>query len=127
MPTFDTTEKLEKLYLPSTESLPEADRAYVVIDVAPLKTGDVLGFKDGMAELEMATTLLTERIKEWNYTTENGDSIPITSETVKLLHLDDFTFLQSKVMQSATNLSDTEKKTSLSTSSPSGKIEVQTQ
>jgi len=113
MPVLKTSEQIKKFFLPSTKDLPETDenKAWVVMDISSLKAGDMMGVGSKSGEAEIALVLLHHRIKDWNYTDESGAKLPINSDTVRLLDMDDFTYLSDQLDMSVDSLSDTEKKT----------------
>jgi hypothetical protein len=116
-----STEKLEKLFLPSTEKAAnEEDKAWVVMDVSPLLTGDTAAVESDAKNAGEATMyMLAARIKEWNFTEQDGTPIDVNFESMKRLQLTDFTFLQNKLETGEGALTDDEKKESSATLSPS--------
>lgn len=126
MPTFTTVEDLKKFYLPSTEGLTnEEDKAWVVMDVAPLKIGDLSAIDRQMVQGEISIAVIISRLREWNYTDAQGNLLPINEENGYLLKMDDFRFLQSKIRDEE-EIADVEKKTLSATSSPSVTASSQT-
>lgn len=115
-----TQEKLEKIYLPSTEKDPvEENRGWVVMDVSPLLAGDADAVESGTKSGAAATRqMLAKRIKEWNYTQADGTPIDITAENLRFFNMEDFGFLQEKIEKGQEALTDEEKKESSSTSLP---------
>lgn len=94
MPTLKKNEeKIERLYLPSTEKLPEEEKAFVDMDVRPVQTGDIEDVNPELSQISISIEMLTERIKGWNFTDEAGAAVPVSIETVKLLDVEDFIFL----------------------------------
>lgn len=118
----ESVEKLEKLYLPTSEKAPnEEDRAWVVMDVSPLLTGDADAVEQDAKNAGQATRyMLANRIKEWNFTEADGTPIEISYESLKRMELTDFSFLQGKIEDGEGALTDDEKKASSSMSSPTG-------
>ena len=126
MPQLKNFEKKEQIYLPSTKDEPNTeDRAWVVMDVSPVKTGDVAIYDDGMKRGEYQVMVVANRIKEWNYTDASGEPVPINFDTVTQLDTDDFKYLQTLIESEPATLSTDEKKSSSDTSSPQGTITVQ--
>ena len=118
MPLLGNAEKLEKIVLPSTSSLPQDQQAWVVMDVSANKAGDYYNV-DSMTAGHMTFAVLQERIREWNYQDAQGQTVPITVENLKRLNRDDFAFLQTKISDGTSEkMSDDQKKTSSDTSSP---------
>lgn len=123
-----STEKLEKIFLPSTEKAAEDEKAWVVMDISPMLTGDTEAVEQDAKNAGQATMyMLAARIKEWNFTELDGTPIDITYDAMKRMQLSDFGFLQKKLETGEGALTEDEKKASSSTLSPSatdGKIPV---
>lgn len=111
MPILQAESKVERFYLPSTEALPEAEKAFVDMEVGKLTTGDIINVDPKAAEVEIGVMMLTARIKGWNFTDTEGNALEVTSETVKMLDVEDFGFLAQKISQDFNNISTEEKKT----------------
>lgn len=112
MPVLQNEEKIERFYLPSTKHLPEAEQAFVDLDIGELKTGDMIGVDPTAGEVEIGIRMLAARIKGWNFTDANGTDLEVNFENVQRLSMDDFTFLADKIPQGNTApLTITEKKT----------------
>jgi hypothetical protein len=54
--------------------------------------------------------LLTNRIKEWNFTSETGESLAITFDNVRHLDIKDFSFLAEQIPNDVEGLTVPEKK-----------------
>ena len=111
MPVLQAESKVERFYLPSTENAPEADKAFVDMEVGKLTTGDIVNVDPKSAEVEIGVNMLASRIKGWNFTDVEGNPLPVTTEAVKLLDVEDFGFLAGKLSQDFKGLDPTEKKT----------------
>jgi hypothetical protein len=120
MPILHMKKVPKKCELPSTANAPESERLWVVLDVSPLRIGDTYGFNTDMTQAQMGVSLLLQRIMEWNYTDEQGQAIPITTDTISWLAPDDVNFLRTKLDEasSQTGLTDEAKKELPSTSLP---------
>jgi hypothetical protein len=93
-----TSEQLEKMFLPTSESLPESEKEWVVMDVSPLRGGDlesVTSFDDDNV-LKFYGQIVSGRIREWNVT-DNGVVADITPDNVKRLPFEDLAHLYSKI------------------------------
>lgn len=97
MPILKDQSKVERFYLPSTEKLPEEEKAFVDLDIGPVITGDVVGADLEAGEVKVGVQMLTDRIKGWNYTNESGEPLEINFDNVKLLDMDDFVFLAQQL------------------------------
>jgi hypothetical protein len=106
-------ENRKQFYLPSTKELPLAQQAYIIVDVAPMLTGDILNpdLTDGdNVNMRMAKLFLA-RIKEWNLTLEDGTALPVSLESMALLQREDFVYLISQPFVAADQaLDDGQKK-----------------
>ena len=111
MPVLQKESKLERFYLPSTESLPEEEKAFVDMEIGKLTTEDIVNIDPKAPEMEVGLMMLTARIKGWNFTDEKGEALPVTLETVKMLDIEDFGFLAQKIPQDFKTLDTAEKKT----------------
>lgn len=128
MPVLQTNPELKKLYLPSFEEVAnEEDKGWVVMDISPRKAGDIAGVQRGMGEAKIGISMLVGRIKEWNFTDEQGVALEITLDTVMKLHMDDFYFLQKQLVEVPEEISTEEKKTSNPTSQHSETTEIPVQ
>lgn len=124
MPVLQVAEKLKQLTLPSTKDEPEQDRAWVVMDVSPAKAGDAYNVNEALAG-RATFAMMLGRIREWNYTDEKGQPVPINTETLKRLNAHDFSWLQDQIEDgSEKSLTDDEKKVSSVTSPPSETAEA---
>lgn len=111
MPVLKDKSEIKRVYLPSTESLPEEQKAFVDMEVGPMTTADIVGLDTNAGEVEMGVRMLAARIKGWNFTDEAGNEIEINFDNVKKLDIEDFTFLAEKLPQNINTLSAAEKKT----------------
>jgi hypothetical protein len=131
-----------KFYLPSTKEaeavddagnvttvpVPEDQQGWVVMEVGPMISGDMVGFDPETTSDSIAITfaLLANRIKEWNYgyTDPEGKEhmLPITIENVKKLDYRDYTYLMQEVTgdtpETSGKLTEAQKKTLSNVSSP---------
>lgn len=104
--------KLERYYLPSSKELPEAEQAFVDMEVGKLTAGDIIGVDPKASETESAIRMLANRIKGWNFTDSEGQELEINFENVSKLDMDDFTFLAEKIdFDTVSGLDTAEKKT----------------
>lgn len=124
-------ENLKKFYMPSTafvrdaageivkdaegkaQATPVEDQAFVVLDVSPTITNDILN--PDLSDLDNTNLrlakLLLARIREWNYTFESGEQLPITLDSLKLLQREDFQYLcQQPFATPGKTLGDDQKK-----------------
>lgn len=114
------TDKVKKVFLPSTENEPnEEDRAWVVVK-EKLLLRDLVALSDGANDTENALNGLASYIKDWNFTKDDGTKEDINAESVGRLEAVDFNFLAGE-MKAVTDsvkgaLSIEEKKDSTSTS-----------
>lgn len=123
MPTLQE-ERLERVDLPAIPGAPESDGAWVVIDTSALRAGDTSLLDNGITGGQYSLGMLSNRIKEWNFTDAAGAVLPITYENVYKLHVDHYELLASKINNPSGELSVDEKKDSSPTSARS--IQVQT-
>lgn len=88
------TENRKQFYLPSTNHLPIEQQAYIIVDVAPMLTGDMINpdLKDGENINLRLAKLFLSRIKEWNLTV-SGQPLPVTLASMALLQREDFEYL----------------------------------
>jgi hypothetical protein len=125
MPQLGNEEINQQIILPSTLDLPEDQRAWVVMDVSPNKAGDYYNINN-MVVGHITFAVLLERIKDWNYQDAEGEKLPITLDTLKRLNAQDFQFLQEQIASGSDNkLDDTQKKTSLDSSSQAVNVPVE--
>lgn len=110
MPILQKEEIIDRFYLPSTENLPEADKAWVDMDISKLTTEDVTNMDSKASEISIGIGMLTGRIKGWNFTDANGVPLPVSEETVRLLDIEDFGFLSTKIPTGSKELDPEEKK-----------------
>lgn len=109
-------EKLEEYILPSG--------AKVKIDMSPSLTGDLLLYTDADNADARFMKWLVNRLKQWDFTEEDGSTVPINLTTIQRLPKADYGFLFGKHFEIAKNqisaqLDTAEKKSSSSTSTPS--------
>jgi hypothetical protein len=104
--------------LPSTESLQDGDpdKAVVTLDCGPRITADYIDAEAGMNQMRIYAVMLARRIKDWNF--KDGDeTVPITVDSIKRMQVEDITYLGTLIEgQEEKNLSNEQKKTSISTS-----------
>ena len=108
-------ENIQQFFLPSTENAPEADRAWVRLNLARISAADLLAITGGQgtSESNFMAALIANRILEWNFTDPSGQTLPITLETTSWLDPQDYAFIMSKlnsIAQAAGTLGDAEKK-----------------
>jgi hypothetical protein len=99
MPEMKSAKRVQRFYLPSTKDLPadSPDCAWVDFEVGPMNTSDIIGIDMKGDEIIAGVQMITNRIKDWNFTDSNGDKLDITFDTVKQLDLGDFAFLQEQI------------------------------
>ena len=107
----DKVKKTERFYLPSTDNLPEPEKAFVDMDVSPMITADIITLNTKGGEVEVGARMLAQRIEGWNFTDEAGNDVPVTFENIKRLDLGDFGFLADKLDTDIEGLPVAEKKT----------------
>lgn len=105
-------EKIDRIYLPSTEHLPEEQKAFVDMDTRPVQTADIEDVDPELSQISISVEMLAERIKGWNFTDESGNDLPVTVENIKLLEVSDFVHLGDIINKSSQKreLSTAEKK-----------------
>lgn len=89
--------KPQKFVLPSTAELPEADQAWVVLDVSPILTGDMIGMENIGGQIEISLSVLLNKITDWNYTEADGTTTPITLDNLKRLDVGDYMYLTAQL------------------------------
>lgn len=117
MPQFNNYADVQQLWLPSTADSPEEDKAWVTMDISPQKASDMLGFSTTMTEAEMGFSMIASRLKDWNYVDSQGEKLPININTLGLLKMEDFEFLQDSIKGQDIKL-DTDEKKDLPPTSP---------
>jgi hypothetical protein len=111
MPILKSAENVKRFYLPTTQNLPDdTEKAWVDLEVGSFTAGDVIGVDPDADRITAAVKMLTNRIKDWNFTNEAGEKAPITFESVKLLDIADFTFLAEQIPKDIEGLTVPEKK-----------------
>lgn len=112
---------IKRLYLPTTEHLPEDERAWVDVKDR-MQLGDMADASHGDTITEQGIISLSHYITAWNYTEADGSATPITTDTVRKLDYKDFLFLtdhyNTDINKAQEGLSDEEKKASTSISVP---------
>lgn len=113
MPVLNTKADILKLVLPSTKDLPEADQAWVELDVSYIKTNEIVGAGASTAQ-ELAYDIVASRIKSWNYTDEAGAPLAVSTDNVGAMDAGDYKFIESEIGKdrNATPITDDQKKTS---------------
>ena len=103
---------IKRLFLPTTATLPEADQAWVDMEVNPANVKDWLQTDPSGNLGKLSINILTDRIKNWNYTEEDGTAVPITADTIIRMGNTNLTFLAQQIeTSSSTTLTAEEKKT----------------
>lgn len=106
------SEKIERLYLPSTKDAPEEDKAWIDIDVGPFVTGDILALQDmNNPVIKVQAEILSRRIKDWNFTDADGSKTPIDYDSIARLEIPDFQFIVVELNKPS--VSDDEQKKTL--------------
>lgn len=119
MPQLASQGTTKKVVLPSTKDLAEPEQAWVVIQTGRILGGDTVNVDDPESQMGVALSILSGRIKEWNFTEADGKPTPITLDNVKRLELDDMNYLFGELdLKNAVSLSTEEKKSSLTSSEP---------
>lgn len=118
-------DKTEKLFLPSTKDLPEAERAWVVLRTH-LTLEDSVASSDEPTLEKAGKLILLRMLKEWNYTSADGKPIEISSETIGWLDKVDSDYLSNYIINlresQQEGLSDEEKKDSSASSTPASTV-----
>jgi hypothetical protein len=116
------TADIKQFYLPSTakdengNDVPTSEQAWVKMDVGEVTGGEVIEVvnEDGLTPGKVAINMLTERIKEWNFTTPDGQTEAITVANVRRMDAGDLGYLVQKLAGAAKlggqQLSDDQKK-----------------
>jgi bacillopeptidase F (M6 metalloprotease family) len=88
-------EKLEKVWLPTTASLPEDQREYALINVT-LTTRTFLGLEKYETVAEQSASALVNAIKEWNVkkSASSTETADITVDNILALDVLDFAALK---------------------------------
>lgn len=112
-----------KIFLPSTEGLPEEEKAWVEVKTR-LTGGDMLAAATGgNDDIERTEAAIAAFIVDWNFTNEEGETEPITRQSVHQLEIDDFSLLAIEVQKAQKSVDTTiegeQKKTSSSILTPS--------
>jgi len=94
---------IKQFFLPSTASLPEADQAWVKMDVSPLNAQDFLVMEGGESAVKIGMRVFAERIKEWNFTEADGTTVPIAYENILRLDQGDLKYLSSQMPSMSAN------------------------
>lgn len=78
------TVDIRRVYLPSTKDLPQDQQAWVELQVGKMTTEDmlVLDEEDTEHDAQATAKVLSNRIKAWNFTEEDGTDIEISYEAV---------------------------------------------
>lgn len=124
MPVLQIEEKVEKIYLPSTQRLdkdgnptaPEADWGFVVMDTSPFCAADTQNIEQGMKGGQISIVALAGRIRDWNFVAPDGTPIPINTQTVGKMNAADYGHLMN-LMTGDDGVTEDEKKASSVTSS----------
>lgn len=119
MPVLNVHEKQKQVFLPSTEELPEDQRAWVTMDISPLKTGDLAHSQDGASTAALIMDAVFGRIREWNFTDEEGTPLPITRHNFNAIGITDYNHMRDQI-ETGERLTDDERLKSSSTSEQSG-------
>lgn len=113
MPQLPTQGELKRITLQSTAELPPEQQAYVVLQTGKVLGGDIANVENPENNLGVAMAILAGRIKEWNFTDEQGKTTPITLENVKRLEMGDMTALFGELdLNNVSGLSGDQKKSS---------------
>lgn len=98
MPTLQAPqEEIKRFVLPSTKDLPEADQAWVDLDIAKVIASDMVGMDGANGRIEASLELLLGRIRGWNFTDATGASLPITVDNLKLIDALDYIYLTGQI------------------------------
>ena len=109
-------EKIERIELPSTLELLEAERDWVDLDVGPLTGGEVEDM-DGStdSDIHKSFVMLVDRIRDWSFTKNDAvTKAEITVGNLRELPTSDITFLVQKLKLDTKGLGKDEKKDSSS-------------
>ena len=86
-----------KLTLPSTDHLPEEERAWIIVNSHPA-VGDIPNLET--FDISVLEAVLGSII-DWNLTDEGGTILPITEQNVKLLPSKDFWYIAEYIKTGA--------------------------
>jgi hypothetical protein len=101
----------------SGNPLPDETRAWVKMDMRPVDGADIT---QGISNyVDPFGAFLVRRIREWNFTDEHGETLPITYENVLRIGKDNIAFLAGQPIETVGELSDEQKKTSIPITTPS--------
>ena len=90
MPVLKDNRRTETTNIPSVEG--SEVELYGELLVADMD----LITREGQTNAQSAIAGLSRLIKSWNLTTEDGTPLPVNAESIKLLTVDDLTYLMSK-------------------------------
>lgn len=127
MPKLVKKREVKQIYLPSTAHLPQEEQAWVTLDVSSASAADILSVDSDDTAGATSVKGLLERIVEWNYTDEEDNPLPVTFENLKLMDLDDFTYLRKQIKGKTEVMPEDLKETSTPTSQPSGTVNIAVQ
>lgn len=110
MPKLKKT-KVEKIILPSFESEPESDRAWVELET-PAHMTDFEDVDQNQPQVRQTATMLCNKIKSWNLTDDSDQPLPINPDNVLALDAIDFGYLVMRLGLNKLQQLSQEKKTS---------------
>ena len=90
MPQLETFRKTEKIKLPS---FPDSELEIYT----SLLYGETLEVDINKNDQEQLLQIVCKIIKSWNFTDKEGKEIPINIESLKMLKLEDITFLIDQI------------------------------
>lgn len=125
MPILNIQEEIKHLIMPSSVNKPAEEQFWVELDVAPLIGADyeLVGF--GFTNTQVMVTILTRRIKVWNFADTNGVVLEINKDNILKLTFADIAWLRQSIKEAEglpEPLSTPEKKDSTPGSSPSDAV-----
>lgn len=115
MPTLQTNKKPVKVFLPSTNDCDNDEKAWVLLDINPARASELAMIDANDTSGTIGLKTLAARIKEWNFTDDTKAPVPINFDTVGLLDLNDYRFLNRTIDEFSdiappTGLNNSEKK-----------------
>lgn len=110
MPRLRPT-RIEKITLPSYEDLPEAERAYVELQI-PAHMTDFEDVNQDEPQIRQTASVIAKKIKSWNLTDEQDQPLPVNTDTVVALDAVDFATLSIALGLHKISQLSTQKKTS---------------
>ena len=85
MPKIKKT-KEKKYHLPQYDGLPQKEKGWMILET-PLRMNDFEKLPSGLSETEQQRFVIVSKIKDWNFSDENGKKLDITTKNYKLIDM----------------------------------------